>query len=406
MSGNRLHTLYLCYFGLREPLVQTQVLPYLREIKKIDELKVSLLTFEPDYKEKWSAEQMEAEKKKLVEENISWHCLPYHKRPSVPATLYDVLNGVRFVVRLSRKEKIDILHARAHIPMLMALIATKFIGSQIIFDIRGLMAEEYADAGTWQENSKRFRFIKRIERKGIEKAAQIVVLTNQMRDYLIENKLKKIENIEVIPCCVDFMRLDRKGETIEKNKRFELIYAGSVIGLYLLREMGSFFLELKKHKPNGFFRILTTSPLPIIQEAFNKLGISKNDYAVIKVSPDDVPKYLKQAHLGISFRKPTFAQIAASPTKIPEYLACGLPIIANDGIGDTTEITIEDKIGVIIEEFSPEKYRKALIELEKLLENKKKLAERCRESAKVRFDLQSVGGARYKNLYRRLLEKD
>jgi len=27
-------TLYICYFGLREPLVQTQVLPYLREIGK------------------------------------------------------------------------------------------------------------------------------------------------------------------------------------------------------------------------------------------------------------------------------------------------------------------------------------------------------------------------------------
>jgi hypothetical protein len=27
-------TLYLCYFGLREPLVQTQVRPYLRELAR------------------------------------------------------------------------------------------------------------------------------------------------------------------------------------------------------------------------------------------------------------------------------------------------------------------------------------------------------------------------------------
>ncbi len=69
MSSSTPHTLYLCYFGLREPLVQTQVLPYLREIKKIDDLKVSLLTFEPDFKEKWTAEQIEVEKKKLAGEN-------------------------------------------------------------------------------------------------------------------------------------------------------------------------------------------------------------------------------------------------------------------------------------------------------------------------------------------------
>ena len=41
-------TLYICYFGVREPLVQTQVLPYLREIRKggTDD---SILTFEPEY---------------------------------------------------------------------------------------------------------------------------------------------------------------------------------------------------------------------------------------------------------------------------------------------------------------------------------------------------------------------
>jgi len=55
-------TLYICYFGIREPLVQTQVLPYLRELMKGDysrkkgtpasrepkdtALNVSILTFE------------------------------------------------------------------------------------------------------------------------------------------------------------------------------------------------------------------------------------------------------------------------------------------------------------------------------------------------------------------------
>ena len=38
--------LYICYFGLREPLVQTQVLPYLRQLRS-EKLQVSLLTFEP-----------------------------------------------------------------------------------------------------------------------------------------------------------------------------------------------------------------------------------------------------------------------------------------------------------------------------------------------------------------------
>ena len=49
-----LSTLYLCYFGLREPLVQTQVLPYLRQLAA-GGIKVHLLTFEPRLKTEWGA---------------------------------------------------------------------------------------------------------------------------------------------------------------------------------------------------------------------------------------------------------------------------------------------------------------------------------------------------------------
>jgi glycosyltransferase involved in cell wall biosynthesis len=393
------NTLYLCYFGLLEPLVQTQVLPYLREIAASENLNVSLLTFEPDFKQKWTAEQIEAERHALAAENIEWHALAYHKRPSAPATLYDVFSGARFIRKLSRRKKIDFLHARAHIPVLMALLAAKFTKSRIVFDLRGLIAEEYADAGVWQENSKPFRFIKYIERKGIEKASQIVVLTERMRKFLVENNLKKSENIEVIPCCVDFSRIGA-GE-IAKNKRFELIYAGSVTGLYLLREMGSFFLELKKRKPDAFFQILTATPAEVVREAFGSLGIVENDYAVLKVSPAEVPEYLKRARLGISFRKPTFSQIAASPTKIPEYLACGLPVVSNYGIGDTDYLLETEKVGVILRGFDEKDYGEALEKIDALLQDKG-LGERCLRAAHKNFDLKTIAGERYRKVYQKL----
>lgn len=398
-------TLYLCYFGLREPLVQTQVLPYLREINKLENLKVSLLTFEPDFKEKWTPEQIAAEKKKFAGEGIDWYCLPYHKRPSAPATFFDVLNGARFIVNLSGREKIDFLHARAHIPMLIALFAQKIIKSRIVFDIRGLMAEEYVDAGVWSENSKPFRLIKYVERKGIEKASQIVVLTRRMRDLLVKRGWKKEEKIEVIPCCVDFARINQTGEKIEKNDRFEMIYAGSTTGLYLLREMGNFFLELKKRKPEAFFRILTASPPQIVRDMFRELRIEENDFAVAKVSPAEVPQYLKKARLGISLRKPTFSQIAASPTKIPEYLACGLPVVSNCGIGDTDEFLEKNKVGVSLKNFSQNDMARAADEIFEIL-NTNEIVSKCVRAAHQYFHLSAVGGESYRNVYRRLVANE
>jgi len=397
-----IHTLYLCYFGLREPLVQTQVLPYLREIQKLAELKVNLLTFEPDFKEKWTAEEIELEKQRLEKEGIYWSFLPYHKIPSVPATIYDVLNGVRFILKLSRKEKFDIFHARAHIPLLISLIARLFIKSKIIFDIRGLMAEEYVDAGVWRENSIPFRIIKRIERLGLKHADKVVVLTNRMREYLVENGFKNNEDIEVVPCCVDSSRI-AVDDNSQKNKRFELIYAGSVTGLYLLREMGLFFLELKKLKSDAFFRILTVSPPDFVNKIFQEIGIKKNDFQVQKVPPSEVLNFMKKAHLAISFRKSTFSQIAASPTKVPEFLAVGLPIVSNSGIGDSDAIITKEKIGVILDDFRDKDYFEAVEKIESLI-NDKNLPELCKKIANQEFDLERIGGVRYRRLYQQLLQ--
>src|SRR6266850_424910 len=157
-----MRTLYLCYFGLREPLVQTQVLPYLRELVG-DGIEVSLLTFEPEIKRNWSRAQIEAEQSRLAAEGLSWYCLPYHKRPSLPATLYDVARGALLAARLVRREGVQVLHARGHVPALMAALVKAMVGGRMIFDIRGFMPEEYTDAGVWPENGRLYRGVKRVE---------------------------------------------------------------------------------------------------------------------------------------------------------------------------------------------------------------------------------------------------
>ena len=48
--------------------------------------------------------------------------------------------------RLIRREGIEVLHARSHIPMAMALMAQRWSECKLIFDIRGFMPEEYTDA--------------------------------------------------------------------------------------------------------------------------------------------------------------------------------------------------------------------------------------------------------------------
>src|ERR1044072_1841358 len=65
--------LYLCYFGLREPLVQTQLRPYLRELAA-GGIGMHLLTFE---RERFDEAPW---RERLRAEGITWHTLPHHKQ--------------------------------------------------------------------------------------------------------------------------------------------------------------------------------------------------------------------------------------------------------------------------------------------------------------------------------------
>jgi glycosyltransferase involved in cell wall biosynthesis len=394
-------TLYICYFGLREPLVQTQVLPYLREVAK-NGVRVHLLTFEPEDAFSRPQEETGADRQALATSGIEWHFLRYHKRFSAVATAYDILCGAIFAWRLARREQIGVLHARSHIPLAMALIARKFADVRLIFDIRGLMAEEYVDAGIWREGSLPFRVIKRVERLGLRRADEVVVLTEKFKNYLVAEGLRAADSITVIPCCVDDSR-GPFGDT-GKHARFELIYAGSVTGLYMLEEMVKLFKVLKEFRPDAFFRVLTAGDQAYVNKVFSGAGIDPGDYSVQMVPPADVLDRIGRSHAAISFRKPTFSQIAASPTKIGEYLACGVPVIVNSGIGDTDRQIEDDGAGVVIDTFGRESYEKAVGRLLGMMEGPG-IAENCRRAAGTRFDLRKVGGARYAALYAKLFDR-
>lgn len=399
-----LHALYLCYFGLREPLVQTQVLPYLRHLATSG-VKISLLTFEPRSSAAWEERAVSEQRAGLAAQGIRWLFLPYHKSPSAPATVYDVLRGAALATRLVRREGINVLHARSHVPLAMALLTQSWTkGARVVFDLRGLMAEEYADAGIWKENSTVYWAIKRLERAGLKRADHIVVLTRRMRDWLVEMNLTHPGKIEVIPCCVDFSRFETNDEQRPRSDRFEVVYAGATTGLYMMEEMGRFFLALKAQRQDAFLRILTHSPADVTGATLERAGVDASSFEVNAVAPDQVPAFLHRARLGVSFRKPAFSQIAASPTKIPEYLAAGLPVVSNAGIGDTDELLEGERVGVVVTSFDRESFARAAAQALSLAAEPD-LTTYCVEVARRHFDLVEVGARGYRNVYRKIAEQ-
>lgn len=401
MTGE-IRTLYICYFSLHEPLVQTQVLPYLREIGRAG-VKVWLLTFERAMPKHWNNDTEETWRGRLRDDGIEWLTLPYHSRPSLPAKIVDIVTGTLKVIRTVRRERIAIIHARSHLPTLIGLLARPFTSARVIFDIRGLFADDYIEAGHWQPRGLLYRITKNVERF-LHRADAFVVLTDRARLELFAAGSEK--PIQVIPTCFDperWKRTDAPRETIRDavgaRGRTIIVYAGSLGGTYPTKELSEFFAVARSIDESAFLLVVTQSAPRLIAEPLARAGVSETDFHVAYVPPDRLPAYLEASDIAMCMAKPGYSKLAMSPTKFAEYLASGLPVIASRGIGDLDGLIENEGIGVLLDGFTSAAYANAFRQAD-ALRKQHGFRDACRNVARQFFDLHSIGSARYMKLYR------
>ncbi len=402
--------LYICYYTLNDPLTESQVVAYLRELAARD-IEMHLLTFEREL----PVERKQALKELLAQAGITWHTLRYHKRPSLPATLYDITLGALKAWRICRAHDIGFIHARSHVPAAMALLLQRACGYRWLFDLRGLLAEEYVDGGNWRAGEFKFRLVKRMERAFFRRADALVMLTERIKDELVKTEpalRERAADITVIPCCVD---ADRFGAAQPKREAYRrergwserrvLVYVGKLGTWYPAAELVRFFAALRRVDQSFFFQVLTQDDPEPIRQACAALGVAEQDYDIRFAPPEQLPLILSAADASLSFRKGEYSKLAASPTKVGESLAAGLPLVTNAGIGDCDQILTTHGLGVSLREFSAAEYNRAAEALCELLADSQ-IAERCRGFAGRELSYARVGGPRYAAIYERLLAPD
>jgi glycosyltransferase involved in cell wall biosynthesis len=402
--------LYICYLGLDEPLVSTQVRPYLRELAARRH-RIHLLTFETARRD---AAATEALRQALAAEGIAWHALRYHRRPSLPATLYDIARGVLRGRGLARRHGVDLVHARSHVGAAIAWPLRALAGLPFVFDVRGLLPDEYADAGHWRRGGLKYRLGKAMERVFFRRAAALVVLTETVRADLAAAggplAARDPADVTVIPCCVD---LDRSpwDETARAMRRAGrgwvdrrvLVYVGKLGMWYLDAEMARFFARAHRHDPRFFLQVLTASPADALRRALAAAGVPAAAFDIRAVAPAEVATLLHAADAGLSLIKPCASKRSSSPTKVGEYLAAGLPVVSTAGIGDCDRQLAEGR-GVLLASLDDAACDDGARALAALLDDPE-TRRRCRAFAEAELSLARTGGPRYASVYERALAR-
>ena len=388
-------TLYLSYTGLLGPLGRSQVLAYLSRLSS--QYSITLITFEKEA-DLLNKNELDLLKKECLENGLNWKILKYHKNPLIISTLYDFL--VLFVATCAEcfKNNIKLIHSRSYITSTVGWLAGKITRTPFIFDMRALWLNELIDAGKLKYGSLPYQILRFIEKKLLSNADAVVSLTEAALPYIKENNPKiELSKFVVIPTCVDLSRFQIDSDKLNEKVRIGTI--GSVLsGWFLAKEFQIFIEEAYKYFPETIPTIITKDDARNVYKCFK----SKNlEWSIFSVEPIDISIQLNKFLFGVLFFTPGDSKIGSAPTRMAEFLACGVPVIANRGVGDMGSIIEKYNIGVVIDDFSENSIKNAVAMLIKLLSDPD-LQSRCRLCAENEFSVEN-GTKLYKKIYSELI---
>ena len=391
--------LYISYDGIAEPLGQSQIIPYLRKLA--DENEIHIISFEKP-NDLIAKEKLKSLHSDLNKVGIDWTHMRYHKKPSVAATLYDVIVGYFIAIRIARKMRVDIVHVRSYIPALIALPIKLLFGAKLLFDIRGFWADERVDGGIWPPNGIIYRSVKGLERHLFRAADHVVTLTEAS-----VSKIKgfgywdsALPNISVIPTCADLERFTPPQKPLASSP-FIFGYVGSFGTWYMMEETIALFSAILEFKPEARMIIVNQNEHEFLRAAVARAGIPVDQIEITKAPHEEVAYHVQKMHAASALIRPYFSKIASAPTKLAEYLGCAVPCVGNYNVGDMVKILEGDGTGVILRSFDVKALRQAAKQIIDLSKSSAVRA-RCRETAIARFSLKD-GVQAYRLIYAKLL---
>ena len=359
------HILYLSYDGMTDPLGQSQVLPYIIGLTKAG-YSFHLVSFEKPDRYHQNRTTIEAICK---EHNIDWHPLKYTKRPPLLSTVWDVFKMKKVAIELHKKYALSLIHCRSYISALIGLSFKRNYKVPFLFDMRGFWADERIDGGLWNLKNpiykKVYQYFKRKEVQFFKESDHVVSLTsNGKKEILTWKGLGNLEQkISVIPCCVDTNKFNpalidaqqldnlRHKLNIQSNQ-YVLGYVGSIGTWYMLDEMLTFFKRNTESKLNPLFLFISKEDPQYIINRAKSIGLDEKSILVTSAMHHEVPLFMSLFTCSIFFILPAYSKKASSPTKQGELMSMGIPLICNDGVGDTGDIVRKYNAGCVVPENS------------------------------------------------------
>ena len=393
-------TLYLTRNGLLEPLGQSQVMAYLRGLSR--DHAITLITYEKPEDLADTAAMVHA-RADCAAHGIRWLPQQFQPQPKIIAPALSMMRMIWMVRREVRREGIQLIHARSYIPAAVALVVSRMTGVPFLFDMRALWPEELITAGRLRRGSLIHRAIAGTERACLAKSAGVVSLTRAAVEHLRSVYPTELKNqrLVVIPTCADLDRFTPAAETRGGPTVHGCI--GTVLsGWFRTDWLANWLRVAAARDPDARFEIVTRDDATRVRATLDP----KNELAGrLSIGPrpsENMPDAVRGQDLSVMFFTDGLSKLGSAPTRLAEVLGCGLPVVANEGVGDVADIIRKNNVGVIVEGASVAQMETAFDALQTLMQDPD-LSKRCRATAEAVFSLEA-GTEAYREIYASILK--
>jgi glycosyltransferase involved in cell wall biosynthesis len=404
--GQVRRVLYLTYDGLTDPLGRSQILPYLEGLAARGH-GITVISCEKPGRLATEGDAVRA----ICEcAGIDWHPLLFRKHPPVISSVIDILQMKRRAAQLFRQQPFDLVHCRSYMAALVGHSLKRRFGVPFLFDMRGFWADERIERGFWPRGNPIFQVaygaFKRWERRFFRDADAIVSLTDAARIEVESWPASRRPGspVSVIPCCVDLELFDPAGGKARAAGRRRLrlsddqpllLYVGSLGPGYAIDAMFGLFRVFRSAHPGARYLFITHHSRQEVLALARYHGIEPAEIMTTAGRRDEMPALVAAGDVGVSIIDATFAAKASCPTKVGEMLAMGVPVIANSGVGDTSEILRDSGAGAVLDSFDEPALHAAVA----MIDRARLSPEKVRGVAIRWFNLKD-GIARYDSIYR------
>ena len=113
-----------------------------------------------------------------------------------------------------------------------------------------------------------------------------------------------------------------------------------------------YFNTVAQKDPEAQFEVVTRDDAETVRAALDIDGKLGDRLSIFPSASESVHEALQKQSTSVMFFTSGTSKLGSAPTRLGEALGCGVPVVANEGVGDVADIIRRYNVGVIVKDGS------------------------------------------------------